>query len=241
MNVITVANALKFFDLQPERRVRIWFVVLMGVFAAGLLLPFVDPDFTDFLQELMQLTQGAGRLPHLNGGQWNFLAFQVVVRVVAIIAGIDYLHLFLKSGDALKRLPGKVWFRLIVFQLMSTVIYVVSAPFLLIPYIVFITMFIFVQPELMKYGGSIAKAMQQSYLLGKGVRLHVASSVILLAALFLLAESWLSPLSGGNLYGIALIGGFLFAWEVLSQAKLTGMLYKSLVQRASINKPLTPR
>lgn len=242
MNFLTVGKALKFYDVKPEQRVRLWFVLLVAIFAAGFLVPFANSDFSGLLQRLLQFAEGQGTLPQLESGHWNFLGMQVLARFIGMIAGIDYLRHFLTANaSAGGRIPLQTWLRIIVFQVLAALVYLISSPFFLIPYLIFISAFFFVPPEMLKFGGSIGKSMQQSYLLGRGMRLQIASSVVMLTAAFMLLDMWFTPLANNSTYGVALIGGFLFAWEILSRAKLAGVWYELLVRKAQVEQPLKPK
>ncbi len=238
MNMLPAVRALKFFDLEPESRVRIWFVVLTGMFAAGFLLPFVESDFAPLIERLIAFSEGRVALPRLSSGQWYFLLLQALIRILGIVAGVDYLRYFLKEEtDGIKRIPFLTWFKIILFQILTGLAFVLSAQFFLLPYLVFVSLFLFVQPELIVKDSSIPAAMQKSYALGLGVRFSIAMSFMFIVSLFMLLNLLSTRMGGGNVQAAALLGGFLFAWEVLSKAKLTGILYKSLVRRAHVDRP----
>lgn len=238
MSMLPAVKALKFFDLAPESRWRVWFVILTGIFAAAFLLPFVDTDFAPFLERLIAFSEGRGALPSLSAGHWYFIALQIMVRLAGIIAGVDYLRYYLKEETTgVKKVPLSTWLKIVLFQMLTGFAFVLSAQFFLLPYLIFVSLFLFVQPELILYDRSIPSAMQQSYALGHGVRFAIAMSFMFLLSLFMLLNLWSKEMGGGNVQAAALLGGFLFAWEVLSKAKLTGILYKSLVRRAHVDRP----
>lgn len=228
MNIVPVFNALKFYDLKPERRVRRWFLSLFVLYLTSFLLPIANPDFTGVVIDLFAFLEGSGGIPVLESGHINFLLLQLLTRIVAIFAMTDYLRLFLRQGDA-KPLPirAKTWLRIVLYQIVLGIIYLFSTQFLLIPYFFFVSYFYFVVPELIVHGGTLPKAFEQSHLLGRGVRFGIASTYLLFTAFFMTVSLVVSTIGDPIISG-ALLGGFAYAWEVLAGAKLVGMMYHSL-------------
>lgn len=228
MNIVPVFKALKFYDLKPERRVRLWFLSLFVLYAASFLLPIANPDFTSVVLALFAFLEGSGGMPVLEAGHLNFLLLQLLTRIVAVFALADYLRYFLRQPEA-GPLPIrlKTWLRIVLYQMVLGIVYLFSTQFLLIPYFFFVSYFFFVVPELIMHGGTLPKAFEQSHLLGRGVRFSIASTFLLFTAFFMTVSLVVSTI-GDPIIGGALLGGFAYAWEVLAGAKLIGMMYRSL-------------
>jgi hypothetical protein len=227
---VPVFDAMKIYEQKPELRVRLWFVTLLGLYGASRLLPMFDPDFTEFAERAVRFVQGEEFLPVLSDAQIRFIIFYLLILAISAIAGADYLSLYLDGHTAEgSRVDGRKAGRILLFSLMLGGIVVFSSTLLLIPFYLFLFAFYFVPAEIVHGNLPLSRAMQVSYRQTKGKRFPIGINVLFLIALTNIAQSAVFAVAGTSRMSLALVGGFFFAWQSLSRARLIGILYKAMV------------
>ena len=113
MNMLPAVRALKFFDLEPESRVRIWFVVLTGMFAAGF-LAVCQSDFAPLIERLIAFSEGRVALP----GFRRTVVFPLTPGLDRIwaLSPVSIICVILKERRMVSSGSVLTWFKIILFR-----------------------------------------------------------------------------------------------------------------------------
>lgn len=104
MSLFFAFEALKIYKIRTERAVQLLFLILLSVHIWLIFNPIGDPDFTKlnkfFTSNVWQETLETGNVPQLasliSPGNYIFLAGQMFLHVLGIIAGWIYIALYFR-------------------------------------------------------------------------------------------------------------------------------------------------
>lgn len=128
--------------------------------------------------------------------------------------------------DFLKKIPA-----LLALLLLMCVVFIFSVYLFMLPLLIISLMLIFVPLNLMYAHNKLIKSMELSYSQTKGAKSSIFFTMFLHGFLFNLISNFFSAFLAKYHYSFLTIESFLFAFEVLSLARLYALFYQMLALR----------
>ncbi len=243
MRRISVFNAYKFYELEPERHVQSWFLVLFLAYSALMMgLSGKDLQTRILLQITEWLLNPSLALPEIDPMFYVYMSLYPLVLLVGFILAVSYSATMVgnvlnnEKKSALPQVLRKI-FPLTVFACISGGIHLLSILLLEIPYYFFMSAFYFVPLKLVSEQQSLSSAMEQSWSLTKGYKLQIFTSVIAVTFLLRFITQFLIGMLASSAWAGSLLMGFFFAFRTLASGRLNGIIYLSQLSiRSTDNK-----
>ncbi|MGI6090355.1 MAG: hypothetical protein ACOYEL_03070 [Saccharofermentanales bacterium] len=233
MRRISVFNAYKFYELEPERHVQSWFFVLFLAYSALMMgLSGKDLQTRILLQITEWLINPSLALPEIDPIFYVYMSLYPLVLLMGFILAVSYAATMVgnvirkEQKSALPQVLRKI-FPLIIFSCICGGIHLLSILLLEIPYYFFMSAFYFVPLKLVLERQSLSKAMEQSWRLTKGYKLQIFTSVIAVTFLLRFLAQFLVGILASSAWAGSLLMGFFFAFRTLASGRLNGIIYLS--------------
>ncbi len=227
----SIFNSYKIYDLEPERHVQAWFLVLFSSYSALMMaLNGIDLLTKALMEIMLWLSDATASLPEIKLDFILYLIAYPLVLFLADILSLTYAVTLItnkinkENRSSLPAVLRRI-LPLTIFSLISGGVHVLSMFLLEIPYFIFLAMFYYVPIEIVANKKSISRAMEDSWHLTKGKRLFILSSVIAITFFIRFAAQFFASLLASTAWAASLIMGFAFAFRILSAGRLNGLLY----------------
>lgn len=231
MRKLNIFNAYKIHDLEPERHVQSWFLVLLIAYSALMMgLSGLDLQTQLLTQAIVWLLNPTAPLLEFDHRFYIYAIAYPLVLLAGFLLSTTYASTLIynanhkESKSALPQVARR-FFPLLIYALLIGGIHLLSIFLLEIPYFFFLSIFYYVPVEVVLEKRSLTEAMEQSYRQTKGRKLHIFASIIAVTFLIRFLSQFLVSTMAGSAWAGSLIMGFAFALRMLASGRLKGILY----------------
>lgn len=228
-------ESLKFYKLKNANIAKLFFFSIFIFNFIFLILPIGDRNLLPFLTVILEAPQSRFLFSnfddlHLSNGNLIFLASRLILVVINFYFALMYTTVYSSEADGLNakfgiKLALRAGAKYLLFSIVSILIFSLSSFLLLIPFIFFISTFIFAPLFFTEHKEKFIKSFKSSIEYTYGNK----STIIFSLILCLIFSSWLDRVfyifAGDNLISFSLISALVNTIRTLVFARLVALLY----------------
>ncbi len=229
-------ESLKFYKLKNSLVVKLFFFGIFIFNFVFFILPIGDRNIVNLLAQLLLLSSqdnifNSGIMNiSISKGHIIYLISRVLIILINYFFALMYANAYSSEADGLS--PGygvvlclKGMGKFLLFSLISIIVLIFSSLLLTIPYIFFITSFIFAPLFFTERKAGLFQSMRESLEYSRGKR----SSIFLCLILWFMCVSWIESVlinfAGTNIVSAALISALINTFQFLFLGRLHALLY----------------